>query len=295
MKKAYHPAFIDIPHGSTLISFGDCFLTDDGCWKISCFFKSSTRVITKISLPVEVISSLTIGRTYEGSYNWALDMRMRFLSYVRLPPTSAWEKLSMEAMPKRLYKPYPCEECKRQKVYKIPYSGHVFWIPVIEVARHVFFKTFQVTHCAFYEPNLHTLASLELDAETAVIRLAKRYPRGPFNSLIHIRYLSWLFLNPNATISFSSIYQSKYYESFFISNEIHWIFDLNFIFEENFYFTKGHGYQWGNHIFISEINTAPDYYTYGKYSSISIEHPSDASVRSFCPLVKSKPDWRSFK
>lgn len=272
--KANHPAFADIPMGDTLLSFGDCFLADDASWKISCFFKSLDHVITKVDLPAETISSLGIGRSYGNGFNTIGAAGMEYLPYLRLPPVSSWEKLTMADVPAWLYKPYSCEECWRQKVYKISYKERIVWIPVIELARYVFFKTFLISHCAFYEPNLHTLASIEFRSDKSVIRLAKRYPKSLLDSVGHLWFLAHLLLDPDNTRSFCSIYKSKYFESFYVSKSLHWVFDFDFI-EENMHIDRCYAYEFGDQIFIGEIQSASGPKIMSGYASVIVEHPSD--------------------
>lgn len=266
-----HPKFLQIPDNSTLFSFGHCFLGDDDNWNITAFFKTPSNVITRADLAVEALPALALGRVYSKQ---KIKVQHRDMLYTVLPPTATWEKCTIKDVPSRLFKPHYFDECKNQKVYKINIEGRTIWLPVIELARVLFLKTAENTRCAFYEPNLLTLANTVSSPDLTLIRLAKHYPRKLLDSRAHREYLAWLLLNPEATNSFCSMYQYKYKNSFDFMKSLHWTFDFSPIELDGVTMNCYVG-QLQDEFFIYEVRSLARIPTTKNHSNIVIEHPED--------------------
>jgi transcriptional regulator CtsR len=268
---ALHASFRKIPDLAKLVNFGNCFRYPNKNWNIACEFELKDGTKSKISLAIEVLPALAIGRVYKKDR--IIRPKSEF-SAIDLPSASRWSIQTMADYEKFTNKSILLKEYANQQLFRFAYKQYYVWIPCIELARVLFFKTALNTRTAFYEPNLNRLIDVEVEASHAHIRLAEAYPHNLLDIKAHQSYLAWLNLNPEVTNSYLSIFKNILKKSTDSPSAKLWLFEFEPFNMEGVFirtYTKSHG----RNLFVEEICSVASLPMTDQFHTISFHHPLD--------------------
>lgn len=268
---ALHASFRKIPENAKLVSFGNCFRYSGSNWNIACEFELPDSTKAKITLAVEALPALAIGRVYPKDK--IVRPKSNFFA-IDLPPTSSWTIQTMADYEKFTTRQKLSGEYANQLLFRFSFKQWYVWIPCIELARVLFFKTALNTRSAFYEANLNRLIDVELDGSHAHIRLSESYPHSLLDIKAHQSYIAWLNLNPEVTSSYSSIFKNILEESIEKSNVNLWLFRFE-PFDMRNVFIRAYTRNYGRNIFVEEISSVANLPMTDQFHTISFHHPLD--------------------
>jgi hypothetical protein len=268
---AIHASFRKVPDRAKLVNIGNCFRYPGGNWNIACEFLLPDETKSKITLAVEALPALAIGRIYSKE---KIARPSSSLISIDLPPVEQWSIQTLadyEGFTTRNYLP---KEYGSQLLFRFSYNRYYIWIPCIELARVLFLKTTLITRAAFYEPNLNRLIDVDIDNSQANIRLHEEYPRNLLDIKAHQSYLAWLTLNPEVTSSYLSIYKSLLEKSVKQPSATAWLFQFE-PFDMDNVFIRAHTRTYGKNILVEEITSVARLPMTERFNTVSFHHPLD--------------------
>lgn len=283
---ALHASFRKIPENAKLISFGNCFRYPNSNWNIACEFQLPDETTAKISLAIEALPALAIGRVYPKDK--IVRPKSDFFA-IDLPPASSWSIQTMADYEKFTTRKKLSSEYANQLLFRFSFKQWYVWIPCIELARVLFFKTALNTRSAFYEPNLNRLIDVDLDGSHAHIRLNESYPHSLLDMRAHQSYIAWLNLNPQVTNSYLSIFKSILETSIEKSNAKLWLFQFE-PFDMSDVFIRAYTQNHGRNILVEEISSVAKLPMTNQYHTVSFHHPLDLKLeKDKAPKGDKKP------
>lgn len=266
-----HATFRKIPDRATLLRFGNCFRYTNSPWHIACEFELADKTREKISLAIECLPVLSIGRKYTKG---KIIRPKGSIAEIDLPPSSSWSLHTYNDYEKFSSRETLSKEMGNQLLFRFQLLDYYVWIPCIELARILFFKTAISARASFYEPNLHRLIDVETTETQANIRLAESYPHTLLDVKAHQTYLAWLMLNPNVLQSYLSIFKIKLEKSYNTMEMSRWVFQFEPFEMENVFircYTRSHG----KNIFVEEISSIANLSMTDQFDLITFDHPLD--------------------
>lgn len=283
---ALHASFRKIPENAKLVSFGNCFRYSESNWNIACEFELPDSTTSKITLAIEALPALAIGRVYPKDR--IVRPKSNFLA-IDLPPTSSWSIQTMADYEKFTTRKKLSSEYANQLLFRFSFKQRYVWIPCIELARVLFFKTALNTRSAFYEANLNRLIDVELDGSHAHIRLSETYPHSLLDIKAHQSYIAWLNLNPEVTNSYLSIFKNILETSIEKSNAKVWLFRFE-PFDMSDVFIRAYTQNHGRNILVEEISSVANLPMTDQFHTISFYHPLDIKLeKDKLPKEDKKP------
>lgn len=281
-----HASFRKIPENAKLVSFGNCFRYSESNWNIACEFELPDSTKSKITLAVEALPALAIGRVYPKDK--IVRPKSNYFS-IDLPPTSSWSIQTMADYEKFTTRKKLSSEYANQLLFRFSFKERYVWIPCIELARVLFFKTVLNTRSAFYESNLNRLIDVDLDGSHAHIRLSEEYPHSLLDIKAHQSYLAWLNLNPEVTDSYLSIFKSILETSTEQSKAKLWLFRFE-PFDMADVFIRAYTRSHGRNIFVEEISSVANLPMTDQFHTVSFHHPLDIKFeKDKVPKEDKKP------
>ena len=283
---ALQTSFRKVPDQAKLINIGNCFRYPKGNWNIACEFLLPDETKSKITLAVEALPALAIGRIYSKE---RITRPGSSLVSIDLPPFAEWSIQTLadyESFTTRNYLP---KEYGSQLLFRFSYNRYYVWVPCIELARVLFFKTTLITRAAFYESNLNRLIDVDIDNSHAHIRLHEEYPHNLLDIKAHQSYLAWLTLNPGVINSYLSIYKNLLEKSVEQPSARMWLFQFE-PFEMNGVFIRAHTRTYGKNILVDEISSVAKLPMTDRFHTVSFHHPLDVKYEK---ETKSKDNKRS--
>ncbi len=283
---ALHASFRKIPENAKLVSFGNCFRYSESNWNIACEFELPDSTTSKITLAIEALPALAIGRVYPKDR--IVRPKSNFLA-IDLPPTSSWSIQTMADYEKFTTRKKLSSEYANQLLFRFSFKQRYVWIPCIELARVLFFKTALNTRSAFYEANLNRLIDVELDGSHAHIRLSETYPHSLLDIKAHQSYIAWLNLNPEVTNSYLSIFKNILETSIEKSNAKVWLFRFE-PFDMGDVFIRAYTQNHGRNVLVEEISSVANLPMTDQFHTISFHHPLDIKFeKDKVPKEDKKP------
>ncbi|MBK8186652.1 MAG: hypothetical protein IPK77_05065 [Cellvibrio sp.] len=266
-----HASFRKIPDNATLLRFGNCFRYTNSSWNIVCEFELVDKTREKISLAIECLPVLSIGRKYSKG---KIIRSRGSIAEIDLPSLSTWSLQTFSKYEKFTSNQILTKEMGNQLLYRFKLNSYYVWIPCIELARIMFLKTAIGARAAFYESNLHRLIDVEHNEWAAKIRLAESYPHKLLDVKAHQTYLAWLMLNPDILKSYLSIYKTKLEKSYNTMDISRWAFQFE-PFEMENVFIRCYTRNYGKNIFVEEISSVANLPMTDKFDLIVFDHPLD--------------------
>jgi hypothetical protein len=266
--------FKNVPLDSKLVAFGNCFRPINGYWNISSYFEKPDGTQEPVNLSVEMLPALALGRTYSKG---KITLPKRQTLFITLPKPSDLKLKKLKDYQEFTSKKELPKECENQYAFHFRMGGYWVWIPCMELARVLFFKTAESTRIAFYEANLNGLIDLELNYREAKIRLDERYPHKLLDVKAHQHYLAWLMLNPKVLDSYLSIYQSKFESRFITQNYERWAFTF-LPFEMEGVSLRCYIKRHNKNLMVEEIALVANLPMTNKYDQVIIDHPLDIKL-----------------
>lgn len=270
-----HASFQKIPDNATLLRFGNCFRYTNSPWNIACEFELADKTRKKISLAIECLPVLTIGRKYSKG---KIIRPRGSVAEIDLPSSSAWSLQTFNEYEKFTSHEILTKEMGNQFLYRFKLNDHYVWIPCIELARILFLKTAIGARTAFYEANLSRLIDVEHTELATTIRLAESYPHKLLDVKAHQTYLAWLMLNPDVLKSHFSIFKAKLEKSYNTTEISRWAFQFE-PFEMENVFIRCYTRNYGKNIFVEEISSVANLPMTDKFEQIAFDHPLDVTQR----------------
>lgn len=278
-----HASFRKIPDDAKLIRFGNCFRYNNANWNIGCEFELPDKAIQNITLSIECLPALAIGRQYKKG---AIVRPKGRIAEIDLPPISAWSVRRYEDYHKFTSRSDLAKDAANQYVFRFKLNDYYVWLPSIELARALFLKTAISTRVAFTEANLNRLIDVVVDGTTATLRLSEFYPHKLLDVKAHQSYLAWLMLNQPVLHSYLSIFRTKFEKAYNGSSFQSWAFHFEPFELENVFiraYTRIHG----QNIFIEEISSVANLPVNKDFELINFDHPLDIKLEAE-PVESSK-------
>lgn len=269
-----HASFRKIPDSAKLVRFGNCFRYNNGNWNIGCEFELLDKSIQNLSLSIECLPALAIGRQY--TKNNIVRPKGQIIE-MDLPPLSSWSVQKFDSYESFTQRRPLSKEAANQTVFRFKLNDYYVWIPSIELARALFLKTAINTRAAFSEANLNRLIDVAVEDTTATLRFSEFYPHKLLDVKAHQAYLAWLMLNPEVLSSYLSIFGTKFQKSYIGSNFQSWAFHFEPFEVENL-FIRAYTRIDGKNIFIEEISSVANLSMSMKYTLINFDHPLDVKL-----------------
>lgn len=197
---------VGLPPKSRLLMIGDWYKKNRDCWRVVCYFLAGDNTAFRKGLPIDLLPILVIGKVYNDEDEYTYDFT-RLPKSILCPVLSSWQLFTYADIPLHLKHATEFDdELSTQLVYRITDRKRTFWVPVIEIARKLFFQTSELTRTAIYEGNTHQIAKTECLNSVAKITFSSNVPNALLKNKVFIKFLTWLVLSERASKSFSSIF-----------------------------------------------------------------------------------------
>ena len=297
-------SFTDIPDESKLVLIGDWFQSSKG-WQVVCYFQKKNKSYFRKPLPIDLLPALITGKTYPAISN--ANNQTGYPGAFTLPDWEHWQLLTYAEMPKSLQRTELLaqfeEQIAHQPVYRINDGKYVYWLPVNELARMLFFQSAEIVRAAVFEGNTYQLAEAEKQNWRGKVTFKSHVPLNFINSLEYRRFFAWLLFDDSAQKSFGSIMNDLNSKSDFRNAVRCWTFSFSppNINDCNLTWAGYTGRKDEiNHRYIREIRAISGVPT-PELDAIEFEHPedfinleiddehgNDKSKNNFNPLVEPK-------
>jgi hypothetical protein len=271
-------SFTDIPDESKLMLIGDWFQSPSG-WKVVCYFQNQNKSYFRKPLPIDLLPALITGKTYPATSH--TNNQTGYPGVFNLPDREQWQLLTYAEMPKSLQRAELLtqfeDQIAHQPIYRIDDGSYIYWLPVNELARMLFFHSAEIVRTAVLEGNTYQLAKAEQVNWLGRVTFKSHVPLNYINSLDYRRFFAWLLFDDTAQYSFGSILNDLNSESELRNAARCWTF--NFV-PPNI---EGCNLTWAgytgrkdeaNHRYIREIRAISGVPT-PELDSIEFEHPED--------------------
>lgn len=202
-----------VPEGAQLLALGNIYRDTRGnerSWRVSGLFRLKDGSKDRFHFGIEVIPLLAPGRIYnapESDYPYYSSIREQ-PTFI-LPSSERWststKTLGMCPCAKNSLNSW--REFSQQPCFVISVSGTDFWIPVIELARKLFFRAGFLVRNALHPSGLELLFNVRVSEDLTVI--SSLCDTGVHHEYIeHERYqqfFAWLLLTTEMKQSYESI------------------------------------------------------------------------------------------
>jgi len=146
---------------------------------------------------------------------------------VMLPQQDSWKKVDFRQLPRTLKRVDDfSEQFDNCFLYRIETDEKVYWLPIAEVARMLFFHSSEVVRAAVYQGNTWQLGKSWSEDWVGNVELSMNIPVRYMNSLQYRKFFTWLFFDSDTQDSFGSIFQSINQNSIIENGADRWTFDF---------------------------------------------------------------------
>ncbi|WP_421781250.1 hypothetical protein [Kiloniella litopenaei] len=215
-----------IPKNSKLMLLGDWYRKPGNNWRVVCYFYSKHLGYFRKSLPVDMLPTLILGTQFPktASKNEIKGWTGTF----KLPDQSKWQKLNYSDLPLSLQRAVEfSEEFDNGFIYRMEEGNRVYWLPLTELCRMLFFHSAEITRAAVYHGNTWQLGKSTHDNWIGEVRLSSDIPVRYLNSLQFRKFFTWLFFVPEVEHSFGSIFSRLNHSKLDIDGAERWTFDFS--------------------------------------------------------------------
>jgi len=214
-----------IPKCSKLLLLGDWYRRPGDDWRVVCYFYNKQIGNFRKALPIDLLPTLVPGTQFPRAT--AENSANGWTGTFKLPNQSEWQKLRYRDLPHSLQRAVEfSEQFKNGIVYRIEEGNRVYWLPVNELARMLFFHSSEVTRTAVYQGNTWQLGKASKENWIGEVKLSSNIPMRYLNSLQFRKFFTWMFFVPEAERSFSSIFYQVNRSSLDIDGAERWTFDF---------------------------------------------------------------------
>ncbi|MCO1336618.1 Tn7-like element transposition protein TnsE [Microbulbifer sp. OS29] len=265
-----------VPKGSKLMVLGDWYRKAGQEWRVVSYFQNQEKGYFRKSLPIDCLPALTPGKIFPMTS--VENKAQGWTETIKLPEQNSWQRVCFRNLPNSLRRAQgfssQFDDCF---IYKINTSEKVYWLPVSELARMLFFHSAEVARAAVNQGNTWQLGKAWKEDWTGEVKLSSNIPVRYLNSLQFRKFFIWLFFFPEVEKSFGSIFQNINRYTKLSNNSERWTFDFNppDLSHCEFSFAGFTGREFeNNHVYIREIRYVsglkpPD------IDTINFPHPDD--------------------
>ncbi|MFA0809719.1 Tn7-like element transposition protein TnsE [Microbulbifer epialgicus] len=215
-----------VPKGSKLMVLGDWYRKAGQEWRVVCYFHNQEKGDFRKSLPIDYLPALTPGKIFPMT---SIENKAQgWTETIKLPKQDNWQRLCFRDLPNSLRR---AQEFSSQladcSIFKITTIEKVYWLPVTEMARMLFFHSAEVARAAVNQGNTWQLGKAWKEGWTGEVKLSSNIPVRYLNSLQFRKFFIWLFFFPEVEESFGSIFQNINRYTKLSNNSERWTFDFN--------------------------------------------------------------------
>lgn len=214
-----------IPKESKLILLGDWYQNPGQEWKVICYFYRDDLGYFRKGLPIDLLPALVPGTVFPriSTENKA----QGWTETIMLPQQDSWKKVDFRQLPRTLKRVDDfSEQFDNCVLYRIETDEKLYWLPIAEVARMLFFHSSEVVRAAVYQGNTWQLGKSWSDDWVGNVELSTNIPVRYMNSLQYRKFFTWLFFDSDTQDSFGSIFQSINQNSIIENGADRWTFDF---------------------------------------------------------------------
>ncbi|WP_100642544.1 Tn7-like element transposition protein TnsE [Alteromonas facilis] len=214
-----------IPKGSKLLLLGDWFQKPGQEWRVVCYFHNKEMGNIRRSLPIDLLPALTPGTVFPRTSTE--NKAQGWTETVVLPKLDRWQKTTFRDLPDTLKRSQGlASQFDNCVLYGIETDEKVYWLPIAEVARMLFFHSSEVVRAAVYQGNTWQLGKSWSQDWIGNIELSANIPLRYMNSLQYRKFFTWLLFDPDIQDSFGSIFKSINQNSIIVNGADRWTFDF---------------------------------------------------------------------
>ena len=214
-----------IPKESKLILLGDWYQNPGQEWKIICYFYRDDLGYFRKGLPIDLLPALVPGTVFPRTSTE--NKAQGWTETVMLPQQDSWKKVDFRQLPRTLKRVDDfSEQFDNCVLYRIETDEKVYWLPIAEVARMLFFHSSEVVRAAVYQGNTWQLGKSWSEDWVGNVELSANIPVRYMNSLQYRKVFTWLFFDSDTQDSFGSIFQSINQNSIIENGADRWTFDF---------------------------------------------------------------------
>ena len=214
-----------IPKESKLILLGDWYQNPGQEWKVICYFYRDDLGYFRKGLPIDLLPALVPGTVFPRTSTE--NKAQGWTETVMLPQQDSWKKVDFRQLPRTLKRVDDfSEQFDNCVLYRIETDEKVYWLPIAEVARMLFFHSSEVVRAAVYQGNTWQLGKSWSEDWVGNVELSMNIPVRYMNSLQYRKFFTWLFFDSDTQDSFGSIFQSINQNSIIENGADRWTFDF---------------------------------------------------------------------
>ena len=214
-----------IPKESKLILLGDWYQNPGQEWKVICYFYRDDLGYFRKGLPIDLLPALVPGTVFPRTSTE--NKAQGWTETVMLPQQDSWKKVDFRQLPRTLKRVDDfSEQFDNCVLYRIETDEKVYWLPIAEVARMLFFHSSEVVRAAVYQGNTWQLGKSWSECWVGNVELSANIPVRYMNSLQYRKFFTWLFFDSNTQDSFGSIFKSINKNSIIENGADRWTFDF---------------------------------------------------------------------
>lgn len=214
-----------IPTESKLLILGDWYQKPREEWKVVCYFHNQELGYFRKALPIDLLPALRPGTVFPRT---STDNKAQgWTETVKLPKQESWQKAYFGDLPESLKRAHEfSDQFVNVVLYRIEIGQKVYWIPIAEVARMLFFHSSEVVRTAVYHGNTWQLGRARSNDWVGEVELSANIPVRYMNSLQYRKFFTWLFFDSAVECSFCSIHQVINQNSIIVNGADRWTFDF---------------------------------------------------------------------
>lgn len=214
-----------IPKESKLILLGDWYQNPGQEWKVICYFYRDDLGYFRKGLPIDLLPALVPGTVFPRTSTE--NKAQGWTETVMLPQQDSWKKVDFRQLPRTLKRVDDfSEQFDNCVLYRIETDEKVYWLPIAEVARMLFFHSSEVVRAAVYQGNTWQLGKSWSEDWVGNVELSTNIPVRYMNSLQYRKFFTWLLFDSDTQDSFGSIFQSINQNSIIENGADRWTFDF---------------------------------------------------------------------
>jgi hypothetical protein len=215
-----------IPKDSKLLILGDWFEKGGTEWKVVCYFHSHKLGYFRRALPIDLLPALIPGVVFPRSSTE--NKAQGWTETIKLPSQEHWNKQTFKDLPASLQRANKFSaQFENGLLYRIKIGSKVYWVPVSELARMLFFHSSEVVRAAVNDGNTWQLGKAWSENWIGKIELSSDIPLRYINSLQYRKFFTWLLFDSAVEDSFASIYRGINQKSKFENDAFRWTFDFS--------------------------------------------------------------------
>lgn len=214
-----------IPKESKLLLLGDWYQKPGREWRVVCYFHNKYSGNFRRSLPIDLLPALTPGTVFPRTSTE--NKAQGWTETLMLPRQQRWQKATFRDLPGTLKRAHGfAGEFDNCVLYRIETGEKVYWLPIAELARMLFFHSSEVVRAAAYQGNTWQLGKSWSEDWIGNVELSANIPVRYMNSLQYRKFFTWLFFDSDTQDSFGSIFKSINQNSIIENGADRWTFDF---------------------------------------------------------------------